>query len=589
MARTAADDLWDMLAQAGVKRVYGIVGDALNPTLDALTRHDDIEFIHVRHEEWGAFAASAEAQLTGEPVAVCGTAGPGVTHLLNGLLDAKHARPVIAIAGDVDTEVIDTGVVEEVNPYDLFRTASLYTGRAVNPKQAPTVFSQALTIATEKHGPTVVALPGDVSASESPHKQAPAFTPAHTSVLTPASEDVQAVADLVNDAEKVVIFGGEGARGGAAQTIELGQKLAAPIGYTLKAKNFLEVGNPNAAGMTGLLGYGGLHASIVDADVVLLLGTDFPFPGFLDRGEGKIIQVDRDPEVLGRRVELEMGLAADVRAFVDALLPLVRQKTDTAFLDAALKENEKSHKKAMAYVKDGEQHTSIRPEFLAATLNELMSDDAILAVDTGTPVMWVSHQMTFGGQHHQFGSYSWASMANASPYGFGAALACPGRQVVTMCGDGGFQMLALGDLLTEIEHKTPVVHIVLNNSKLDFVEIEMQEAGQNPAGRASRRPTTRRSLKPSVPRASGSKTPSRCANSSRKRSLMQADRPLSMSLSMTEPSCCPRRSMPQWSRPLARASSAGPPPVKSPNCGKRPRTIFGCCKRKRRCFRCSGC
>lgn len=253
-----------MLKQAGVKRCYGIVGDALNPTIDSLFRHPEIEFVHVRHEEWGAFAASAEAQLADGPVAVCGTAGPGVTHLMNGLLDALHERAsVITIAGDVETHIIDTDGLEEVSPYELFRSCSLYTGRAIKPEQSHAVFQQAISVSLGEGGPTVIALPGDVASAKSPLEHEPAYVRPQPSILVPADGDVAEVARRVNEAEKVMIFGGAGCRDAAAAVRELSTKLKAPVGFSLKGKNWLEADNPHAVGMTGLLGYGGCHKAIM--------------------------------------------------------------------------------------------------------------------------------------------------------------------------------------------------------------------------------------------------------------------------------------------------------------------------------------
>src|SRR5580658_7714196 len=283
MARNVADGLWEMLASAGVRRCYGIVGDALNPVIDALRRNGSVDFVHVRHEEYGVFAAVAEASLTGSPVAVCGTAGPGVVHLINGLLDARHERaPVIAIAGDVESSLIDTDAVEELNPYTFFAAASLYTGRLVSPKQLRSVVGAAITTAIANRGPTVISLPGDVASASLPagslHVPVPAIT-----IGGASAEDLTAMANLINEARTVAIFGGEGCREAQAEVRELAGKLTAPVGYSLKGKVWLEHDNPNAVGMTGLLGYGGCWGAINDADVLLMLGTDFPFTAFLPR------------------------------------------------------------------------------------------------------------------------------------------------------------------------------------------------------------------------------------------------------------------------------------------------------------------
>jgi pyruvate dehydrogenase (quinone) len=283
MARNVADGLWEMLAAAGVRRCYGIVGDALNPVIDALRRNGSVDFVHVRHEEYGVFAAVAEACLSGRPVAVCGTAGPGVVHLVNGLLDARHERaPVIAVAGDVESSLMDSEAVEELNPYTFFAAASLYTGRLVNPRQLRTVVGTAITTAIGEQGPTVISLPGDVAAAGAPAGSLHVPLPA-TAAVTPSAGELTAVAGLVNQAQTVAIFGGDGCREAQAEVRELARKLTAPVGYSLKGKVWLEHDNPNAVGMTGLLGYGGCWGAINHADVLLMLGTDLPFPDFLPR------------------------------------------------------------------------------------------------------------------------------------------------------------------------------------------------------------------------------------------------------------------------------------------------------------------
>ncbi|MFV0260218.1 MAG: thiamine pyrophosphate-dependent enzyme [Acidimicrobiales bacterium] len=482
MAQKVADDLWDMLVQAGVKRCYGIVGDALNPVIAALSRRDDIEFVHVRHEEWGAFAASAEAFLTGEPVAVCGTAGPGIVHLVNGLLDAFHERcPVIAVAGDIETSVMDLAPIEGINPKDLFQTASLWTGRVVNPHQARGVFSEAIRTAILDRGPTVIAIPGDIASADSPGGPIDLVVPT-VPWPQPAEADLRAIADLVNAAGKVTVFGGDGCRDAGADVVALARKLKAPVGFSLKGKPWLEAGNPNAVGMTGLLGYGGCFHAVKEADLVLMLGTDFPFPDFLEAGGAKVVQVDDNAIRLGRRTPIAAGSVADVGAFVRALTPLVDERDDDTHLNRSLEISRDWVGRLNVYVDGGDKRSPIRPEYVAATLNELMDDDAIVTVDTGTPVMWASHHIEFGGDRRMFGSFSWASMASASPNAFGAAKAYPGRQVVAMCGDGGFSMLAFGDLITEVQHNARIVHVVFNNGALDFVEIEQQEVGLVPYG-----------------------------------------------------------------------------------------------------------
>jgi pyruvate dehydrogenase (quinone) len=482
MARNVADLLWEMLEQAGVKRCYGIVGDALNPVIDALRRNGKIEFIHVRHEEYGVFAAVADSYLTENPVAVCGTAGPGTAHLLNGLMDAlKERAPVIAIAGDVETKIMDTSALEEINPYRLFDAAALYVGRIVNPAQARAVIGTAILTAVTEKGPTVISLPGDVAASDATFESRPITIPA-APVFRPTDSDLHKLISLIDGAKNITIFGGEGCRHAHDEVVELASRLNAPVGYSFRGKQWLEHENPFAVGMTGLLGYGGAYQAMHDADLVLLLGTDFPFSEFLPGDGVKKVQIDIEPKHLGRRTAVDLALVGDVRATLQALLPALSQRSGRGFLEKYLQQTNDFEGLLQHYVEKGPGIKPIRPEFLAATLSELASPDAMFFIDTGTACMWGSRHLRGGRDRRIFGSFSWASMANAAPNAFGAQLAYPGRQTIALCGDGGFTMLALGDLLTQVERKSPVVQIILNNEMLDFVNIEQQEAGLVPFG-----------------------------------------------------------------------------------------------------------
>src|ERR1700733_3900648 len=482
MARNVADVLWEMLVSAGVKRCYGIVGDALNPVIDALRRNGNVDFVLVRNEEYGVFAAVADAYYTGVPVAVCGTAGPGVVHLFNGLMDARKERaPIIAIAGDVESSIIDTSALEELNPYKFFEAASLYTARLVNPGQAQAVIGTAIRTSIIEKGPTVLSIPGDVAAAEAVGEPAQISIPA-TPVFRPSDSDLSRLTDMINDAGTVAIFGGDGGRDAREEVIELAARLKAPVGYALRGKQWLEHDNPYAVGLTGLLGYGGAHGAIQGADLLLMLGTDFPFSEFLPGDKVKKVQIDKNPKHIGRRTAVDLGLVGDIKATVSALLKNVNAKTDTRLLDKHVADTKSFHELLQHYVVKGPGIKPIRPEFLAATLSELAADDAMFFVDTGTACIWMSRHLTGGKNRRIFGSFSWASMANAAPNAFGAQLAFPGRQSIAVCGDGGFTMLAFGDLLTQVQRKTPVVQIILNNESLDFVNIEMQEAGVVPFG-----------------------------------------------------------------------------------------------------------
>ena len=482
MAKNVADVLWEMLEKAGVKRCYGIVGDALNPVIDALHRNGHIDFVHVRHEEYGSFAAVADAYMTGKPAVICGTAGAGTAHLVSGLMDArKEGASVIAIAGDVETSIIDTSAFEEVNPYKLFDAPALYIGRVINPEQARAVFGTAITTAVIDKGPTVISLPGDVAASEAP-SDAGLITIPSDPVIRPADAEIEKLATMIEQARTVAIFGGDGCREARNEVLALAKKLKAPVGYTFRGKQWLEHDNPYATGMTGLLGYGGTYSAINHAGLLLLLGTDFPFSEFLPGSTVKKVQVDRNPKHLGRRTPVDLPLVGDVKATLAAVLPKVSEKSDTSFLEKHLAQTREFEELLSHYVDKGPGIKPIRPEYLAATLTALASDDAMFFADTGTANIWLARHIKGGANRRLFGSFSWGSMACAAPNAFGAQLAFPGRQTIALCGDGGFTMLALGDLPTLVQRKARVVHIVLNNESLDFVKIEQQEAGLVPFG-----------------------------------------------------------------------------------------------------------
>jgi len=481
MAQNVADLLWDMLEKAGVKRCYGIVGDALNPVLDALHRNGNIDFVHVRHEEYGSFAAVADAYMTGKPAVVCGTAGAGAAHLFSGLADArKEGAPVIAIAGDVETGIIDTDAFEEMNPYKLFDAAALYIGRIIDPEQARAVIGTAILTAVVDKGPTVISIPGNVAAAEAPASVDHVALPVMP-VFRPGDSDLEKLSKMIAEAKTVAILGGDGCRDARGQVVALAEKLKAPVGYSFRGKQWLEHDNPFAVGMTGLLGYGGAYSAINNADL-LLLGTDFPFTEFLPDNGVKKVQIDRRPKHIGRRTSVDLALVGDVKATLTELLPKVGAKSDTSFLDEHLAQTRDFYDLLNHYVEKGPGIKPIRPEFLAATLCKLASQDAMFFADTGTPCMWLARHIRGGTNRRLFGSFSWGSMANAAPNAFGAQLAYPGRQTIALCGDGGFTMLALGDLLTQVQRKTKVLHIIFNNESLNFVNIEQQEAGLVPFG-----------------------------------------------------------------------------------------------------------
>jgi pyruvate dehydrogenase (quinone) len=393
----------------------------------------------------------------------------------------KEGAPIIAIAGDVESSIIDTSALEEMNPYKFFEAASLYTARLVNPEQARAVISTAIRTAVLEKGPTVLAIPGDVASADAPD-QPTDLTIAAPADVRPSDTDLEKLVRMIDEAKTVAIFGGDGCREGRDEVVELARKLKAPVGYAFRGKQWLEHDNPNAVGMTGLIGYGGAYNAIHEADLLLMLGTDFPFSEFLPGANVKKVQIDKNPKHIGRRTALDLGLVGDIKSTVSALLPAVKEKTSGEFLAKQLSHTESFHQLLQHYVKKGPWIKPIRPEFLAATLSELASDDAMFFADTGTACIWLARHIYGGKNRRLFGSFSWASMANAAPNAFGCALAYPGRQCIALCGDGGFTMLGMGDLLTQVERRTPMVQVILNNEKFDFVHIEQQEAGFIPFG-----------------------------------------------------------------------------------------------------------
>ena len=481
--KNVAHALWSMLHAAGVRRVYGIPGDAMNGILVGLREFPDIEFIHVRNEEAGVFAANAEAFITGVPAAVCGTSGPGATHLVNGLFDALHERvPVFAIAGDTSPQYIGSGIVEEVDVSTAYADCTLFHGRVELAEQAPAVFRQALHTMLVKRGPVLVALSSEVALEDWPDATLiPAAARTARPVVSPAPEDVEAVAGLIANAKSIMIFGGDGCRASRDAVIALADHLKAPIGYSWRGKTALEADNPFAVGMSGLLGWGGCFKAMRTADLILQIGSDWPFVPFYKDSVG-VVQVDIRAEVLGRHTpRLDRGVVADAGEFCRAIMDAVPARTDRHFLDHILDHHEKRVHSIGHYVRTGEKHHPIRPEYLASVLDDVAADDAVFTVDTGTPFIWSARYLEMRGTRQIFASSTWASMANAMPNAMGVALAQPGRQVIALCGDGGLSML-LGDLLTIAERQLDVNLLVFHNGMLDFVDIEFQEAGLVPFG-----------------------------------------------------------------------------------------------------------
>ena len=471
-----AEQLVSQLIDAGVHRVYGIVGDSLNPVVDAIrksggSKKGGIDWVHVRHEEAAAFAAAAEAQLTGKLAVCAGSCGPGNLHLINGLYDAQRsAAPVLAIASHIPSVQIGQMYFQETHPDRLFNECSVYNEMISSAEQAPRVVNAAIRHAVELSGVSVISLPGDVSDLKAT-SPSPKYVPSRRPVLTPNEEDVRQLADVLNRAKKVAIFAGAGVEGAHDEVIELADVLKAPIGHTLRGKDFIQYDNPFDVGMTGLLGYGAAAEGMNDADVLIMLGTDFPYDQFLP--DTFTVQVENHPEKLGRRTDISLPIHSDVKPLIAALLPLLDRDRSDAFLKAKVKKHSKiMHSPIGAYTRNAEHMKPIHPEYAAHILNEVASKDAIFTADTGMCNVWTARYIDPLGTRRLIGSFLHGSMANALPHAIGAQVAFPNRQVISVSGDGGLSML-LGELVTARMYNLPIKVVVFNNSTLGMVKLEM--------------------------------------------------------------------------------------------------------------------
>ncbi len=466
----------DTLAEAGVQRVYGLAGDSLNGITDAIRRHPAIEWMHVRHEEAAAFAAGAESHLTGKLAVCAGSCGPGNLHLINGLYDCHRSRvPVLAIAAQVPSQEMGSGYFQETHPQQLFRDCSHYCEMISQADQMPRILGIAMRTAIAMRGVAVVVIPGDILQRECPAPALALGLQHAASIVRPADGELAEAAALLNQAKTVTILGGAGCEGAHEQLIALAAKLKAPIVHALRGKEFIEYDNPYDVGMTGLLGFASGYHAMMNCDALLMLGTDFPYPHFFPK-KAKIVQVDVRGEQIGRRTPVDLGLIGKVSDTVDALLPLIRDKGDRSYLDTCLN-NYQSARKGLDDLAVGEPgRTPIHPQYVAKVLDELAADDAVFTCDVGTPTIWACRYLHMNGRRRLLGSFIHGSMANALPQAIGAQSAFPGRQVISLSGDGGLAML-LGELLTLPQLKLPVKLIVFNNSSLGFVELEMKAAG----------------------------------------------------------------------------------------------------------------
>jgi len=479
MSYTVADQFAAILATAGVKRVYGVVGDSLNGLTDALRRQGKIQWIHVRHEEVAAFAAGAEAHLTGSLAVCAGSCGPGNLHLINGLFDCHRSRvPVLAIAAQIPLVEIGSGYFQETHPQGLFRECSHYSELVSSAAQMPRTLEIAIREAVGKRGVSVVVLPGDVALQASVASSLPDLgsllpTPP---VVVPAKEDLDRLAALLNANSRITLLCGSGCQGAHDELLTLGQRLMAPMVHAMRGKEHVEWENPYDVGMTGLIGFSSGYYAMLDCEVLLMLGTDFPYRQFYPEGRDvRIAQVDLRAEQIGRRARVDVGVVGDVRTTVQALLPLLRPKTNDMHLRKA-RDHYASSRRSLDELAASTDRPGIHPQQVAKAISDHASDDAMFTCDVGLPTVWAARYLAMNGHRRLIGSFWHGSMANAMAQALGAQAAFPGRQVISLSGDGGFTML-MGDFLSLVQLKLPVKVVVFNNGALGFVELEQKSTG----------------------------------------------------------------------------------------------------------------
>ncbi|MFF2210531.1 pyruvate dehydrogenase [Streptomyces antibioticus] len=486
--QNVAEQFVDILARAGVRRLYGVVGDSLNPVVDAVRRHSGIDWVHVRHEETAAFAAGAEAQITGRLAACAGSCGPGNLHLINGLYDAHRSMaPVLALASQIPSAEIGLGYFQETHPDQLFRECSHYSELISNPKQMPRLLHTAIQNAIGRGGVSVVSLPGDIASEPAPDRPVETALVTTRPTVRPGDAEIDALVRMIDEADRVTLFCGSGTAGAHAEVMELAGKIKSPVGHALRGKEWIQYDNPYDVGMSGLLGYGAAYEATHECELLILLGTDFPYNAFLP-DDVRIAQVDVRPEHLGRRSKLDLAVWGDVRETLRCLVPRVRAKDDRRFLERMLRKHANALEGVVkAYTRKVEKHVPLHPEYVASVLDELAYDDAVFTVDTGMCNVWAARYLTPNGRRRVIGSFSHGSMANALPMAIGAQFTDRRRQVVSMSGDGGFTML-MGDFLTLAQYDLPVKVVLFNNSSLSMVELEMLVAGLPSYGTTNKNP-----------------------------------------------------------------------------------------------------
>lgn len=473
---TVAELLVESLENIGVKRVYGVVGDSLNGISHAISRNKSMEWIHVRNEEAGAFAAGAEAQLTGKLSVCAGSCGPGNVHLINGLYDChRSGAPVLAIAAHIPRVEIGGDYFQETHPMLMYQECTCYCEQVETAEQLPRLLKIAAQAALAKRGVAMLIISGDMAMQNTKLKPLTHWQDYTRPEIVPAMTDLRKLSEAINEAQKITVFAGIGAAEARTEVLDFCEKVNAPLVHTLRGKPFMEYENAFDVGMTGLIGFSSGYYAMEDCDLLLVLGSSFPYRQFYPR-KAKILQIDIEGSQLGKRADLHLGAVGDVGPTLKALLPMVREKNDRSHLDHALQHYAGARKKLDSLAEPAADDKPIHPQYLVRCIDKLASDQALFSCDVGTPTVWAARYLKMNGRRKLLGSFNHGSMANALSQSIGSQLSHPDRQVIALCGDGGFSML-MGEILTLIQHQLPIKVIVFNNGTLGFVEMEMHVAG----------------------------------------------------------------------------------------------------------------
>jgi pyruvate dehydrogenase (quinone) len=473
MSKQVAEIIVDTLESAGVKRCYGIVGDTLNVIAGHISR-SSIRWVHMRHEEAGAFAAQAEAALTGDLTAVAGTCGPGSLHFINGLYEASRNRaPVVLIATQIVTTELGFRFIQEVDLKAVYSDLSVFCDIIYSPEQALRKTVLACQTAIAKRGVAVLIVPVDIATAHA-KDETPFKVQTPRPVVRPSDAELDRMAEILNAGEKIVIYGGAGCKDGRDEVLAVAERLQAPIAHTSRAKDFLEWDNPHNIGMTGMLGNEAGYQAVLDCDTLLLLGCDFAWRQFYP-GKARIVQVDLEATHLGMRHPVELGVVGDVKSTLEALTPRLQSRGSSAFRDNAIRRHAKAIAASDAHIAPG-RHDTIPGKYLGYLIGQHAAEDALICSDDGTPTVWMLRHIPANGKRRTFASLLHGTMANGLGTALGLQAASPGRQVICLSGDGGLAM-GFGDIFTTLQEDLPVKFAVFNNGKLGFVEIEQKTEG----------------------------------------------------------------------------------------------------------------